>query len=60
MLLVAIRRSADDDAIFTLSVSIRDPKQKTGCSDLPIQSKTTVAVVQTWGCGHEAARQAYR
>lgn len=32
---VAVQRRANDDAIFTRSVSVRNPKQKTGCSDLP-------------------------
>ena len=33
----AVQRGANDDAIFILSVPVRYPEQKTGCSDLPKQ-----------------------
>ncbi|MFM0341309.1 hypothetical protein [Paraburkholderia fungorum] len=33
---VLAQLSANDGAIFTLSVPVKNPKQKTGCSDLPL------------------------
>jgi hypothetical protein len=38
-------RSAQDDAIFTLSVPVRTPNQKTGCSDLPL-------LARKWSANH--------
>jgi hypothetical protein len=36
---VVAQLSANEGAIFALSVTVKNPKQKTGCSDLPRQKK---------------------